>query len=236
MKKVWLAIALLSLAAQAQVPSVVMAPALIASDPGTSRAPAVPSIQVDFNNPGLLPPQWTLILRPDGSGHFRTRAGANPAGGLKEIEVQKVDRDVRVSPAFAARLFETAERHKWFNEPCESHSKVAFQGVKTLAYSGPGGRGSCSFNYSKDKEIQSLAESLQAVAQTLIEGARIEILLQHDRLGLDQEMEYLTTAASDGRVQEICAIRAILERLAQDSTLLERVRKRARMLLAKAST
>ena len=58
------------------------------------------------------------------------------------------------------------------------------------------------------------------------------MLLQHDKLGLDAEIEFLTEAAGDGRAQQICVIRDTLDRLAQDDTVLERVRRRARMLLA----
>jgi hypothetical protein len=110
---------------------------------------------------------------------------------------------------------------------------VAFQGWKKFSYSGPEGQGVCEFNYSKDKEIQSLGDSLMAVAGTILEGGRLEMLLAHDRLGLDREMEYLLEASADGRVQQICVIRGILERLAEDDGVMERVRKRARMLLAK---
>jgi hypothetical protein len=112
--------------------------------------------------------------------------------------------------------------------------KVAFQGWKKLSYRGPGGEGSCEFNFSRDKEIQAMGESLVAVAETIVEGARLENLLQHDPLGLDHETEYLLEAAGDGRVQQICTIRGILERLAGDDAVMERVRKRARMLLARA--
>jgi hypothetical protein len=111
--------------------------------------------------------------------------------------------------------------------------KVAFQGSKKLSYAGPEGQGSCEFNYSRDKEIQALGESLMSVAATILEGARLEKLLLHDRLGLDRETEYLIDASGDGRVQQICAIRGILERLAEDPSVMERVRKRARILLAK---
>jgi hypothetical protein len=47
-------------------------------------------------------------------------------------------------------------------------------------------------------------------------------------------MEYLTEAAGDGRVQQVETIRGILERLAGDEEVMDRVRKRARELLAKA--
>jgi hypothetical protein len=49
-------------------------------------------------------------------------------------------------------------------------------------------------------------------------------------------MGFLSDAAGDGRAQELSAIREILERLVQDDSVLERVRKRARALLAQGST
>jgi hypothetical protein len=112
--------------------------------------------------------------------------------------------------------------------------KVAFQGTKKLTYNGPEGEGSCEFNYSKDTEIQALGDSMVAVATTIIEGARLETLLQHDPLGLDAEIQNVQEAAGDGRAQQICSIRDILERLSQDPAVMERVRRRAKALLAHA--
>jgi len=152
------------------------------------------------------------------------------------MDAPDVNRDVHLSAQFTARVFETAQRHKWFNQGCESHLKVAFQGWKKLSYNGPEGSGTCTYNYSKDKDIESLGDSVVAVAETIFEGARLEMLLQHDRLGLDKEMEYLVDAAGDGRAQQICAIREILVRLAEDDEVLDRVRKRAKLLLVQAGT
>jgi len=210
--------------------------------PGTGRAasgsanPAVdPVVQVDYSDQELSPSHWTLTLHPDGAGHFSSQMGTTP-DDAKEMDVPDINRDVQLSAAFTSHVFEIAQRHSWFNEECDSHLKVAFQGWKTLAYRGPEGRGSCTFNFSKDKDIQSLADSLEAVAETILEGARLEMLLQHDRLGLDKEMEFLVDAAGNGRAQQICAIRGILVRLAQDDEVLERVRERARLLLAQGNT
>jgi hypothetical protein len=47
-------------------------------------------------------------------------------------------------------------------------------------------------------------------------------------------MDYIMEAAGDGRVQQILAIRPILERLADDPEVMERVRKHAKVLLARA--
>jgi hypothetical protein len=193
-----------------------------------------PVLEMDYSNPGLTPAHWILKLSPDGNGHFWSERGNAPMDASQGLEAADVDRDIHVSAEYAARVFETARRHKLFDSECESHLKVAFQGWKRVSYKGPDGSGSCTFNYSKDKEIQWLGESLVAVAGTVVEGARLETMLQHDRLGLDKEMEYLTEAAGDGRVQQIGTIRSILERLADDPEVMERVRKRARVLLARA--
>ena len=197
-------------------------------------AEADPVLKVDFSNPGLTPSHWTLEFHPDGSGHFRSERGDAPNEDPKIIQVSNIDRDVHVSPKFAEHAFEVAQHHKYFRSDCESHLKVAFQGTKKLSYSGPKGEGACEFNYSKDAEIQSLGDSLVAVATTIIEGARLETLLQHDPLGLDQEIQNVKEAADDGRAQQICSIRPILERLSEDPAVLERVRKRAKALLAHA--
>lgn len=191
-------------------------------------------VVVDFTNPAASPSHWTLTLHPDGSAHFRSQRGDPPAGERSRIDVPDVERDVRLNPDFAAQVFSTAERHHRFNEKCDSKLKVAFQGWKQLDYTGPDGHGSCRFNYSQDKDIQALGDTMVAVAETILEGAKLELLLQHDRLGLDQEMEYLCQAAKDGRVKQLGAIRDILTRLAADDEVLDRVRKRARRLLARA--
>ena len=194
------------------------------------------TVVVDFTNPALSPSHWTLTLHPGGDGHFHSEMGQPPEGGWQQMDAPSVDRDVQLSPQFAARVFTLAEHHNRFNENCESRLKVAFQGWKKFSYTGPDGSGSCTFNFSKDKEMESLGDTMTAVAETILEGQRLEMLLQHDPLGLDKEMEYLVDAASNGRAQQICSIRDILDRLAQDDEVMERVRKRARMLLAQGDT
>jgi hypothetical protein len=201
----------------------------------SGHADSDPVFRVDFSNPGLTPAQWTLQFRPDGTGHFHSERGTAAAQDPKFIEPPNIDRDIQVSPKFAEHAFQVAQHHKFFNSECESHLKVAFQGTKKLSYNGPHGSGSCEFNYSRDAEIQALGDSLVAVATTIISGARLETLLQHDPLGLDQEIQNVQEAAGDGRAQQICSIRDILERLSDDPAVMERVRKRARALLAHAN-
>lgn len=194
------------------------------------------TLRVEYSNPGLTPSTWSLVMRQDGRAHFHAERGDTAAPPLHGIEPTTVDRDIWLSADFAGRVFETVRRHNLLRDArCESHMKVAFQGWKKLTYSGPDGSGGCEFNYSKDKDIQSLGESLVAVASTVVEGARVELLLQHDPLGLDHEMEFIQDAARDGRLQQVCAIRGVLERLAGDPAVMERVRRRAQTLLSESA-
>jgi hypothetical protein len=188
-------------------------------------------LRVDFSNPGITPARWTLELHPDGAAHFHSDPGPRTAEELHQIEPGPIDRDIHVSPEFAARAFDSAHRNRLFNEKCESHLKVAFQGWKKFTYTGPDGTGTCEFNYSRNNDLQSLSDSFVAVASTIVEGARLELLLQHDPLGLDKEMEFMKEASQDGRLKEMCAIQPILAKLADDEDVMERVRRRARLLL-----
>lgn len=206
----------------------IYAPGVRGQDAAASNAVIV----TDFSNPGATPSHWILTLHRDGSGHFRSERGNPPATETQQMDAPGVDRDVQVSVEFADHVFQTASQHHWFNEQCDSRLKVAFQGWKKLSYAGPEGHGSCTFNYSKDKEIQALGDQLFAVAETLLAGARLESLWQHDPLGLDRETEYLLEAAKEGRIRQIGVIKQILERLEEDPGVLDRVRKRARVLLA----
>jgi hypothetical protein len=216
--------------------ALVLAVAALPLNAGSNSSQSASVVKVEFSNPGLTPAKWTLLMHPDGSAHFHTDPGQVTAAQLHAIEPGPIERDVTLSQDFTDRVFDMTRRHKLFSEDCESHLKVAFQGWKKISYSGPDGEGSCEFNYSRNKDIQALGESFVAVASTIIEGARIELLMQHDPLGLDKEMDYLKEASDDGRLQQVCAIRDILTRLQDDSGVMERVRRRARLLLAESSS
>ncbi len=197
---------------------------------GAAAQAKTETFEADYVNPSLAPSHWTLELHPDGSGHFSSHGGDMGASG-SDLKAPPVNRDIQVSREFAERVFQVAYRNKLFNIQCASHLKVAFQGTKTFRYTGPRGRGSCSFNYSRHKQIQSLGDSMIAVEQTIMEGARLELLLKHDPLGLDREMNFLVEAAKSGRAQQICVIKGILVQLAGDPQVLDRVRKWADELL-----
>ncbi|HEY9125911.1 MAG TPA: hypothetical protein VIM62_02235 [Acidobacteriaceae bacterium] len=220
--KLWLAAALLPLF-------------LLPLSPAIARAQQPATISVEVTNPQIAPPRWKLIFDASGHGSFDADADGVTQPGRGIVVLGEIHEPVQLSAEFVARVFEIAHQRKLFAIPCESHMKVAFQGTKHFSYSGPDGSGSCEFNFAKDKSIQGLAESFMAVENTLLYGARLEKLLQHDRLGLDKEMEDLATAVHNGMAIELGIIRPTLTRIADDEQILERARRKARLLLAQAS-
>jgi hypothetical protein len=216
-----------------RVPFLIFLVALFMGQLLSAQQPSI--IQVEFTNSQLVPSHWKLTMNTAGSGQFDAEGGQPSAQDRNQILAGDVHRHIQFSAEFTAQVFAVARARQLFAFPCESHLKVAFQGAKRLSYTGPDGSGACEFNYSKDKQIQQLGDSFMAVENTLLYGARLERLLQHDRLGLDQEIGSLANAAHDGNAIEIGVIREELTKIASDDQVLERVRRKARLLLAQAN-
>ena len=188
-----------------------------------------------YENPNLQPPKYVVMVHEDGSGHFRSEAGGPPATDSTSMPVDPQDLPIHVSKALRESLFAVARKNKLFATPCADHAKnIAFQGTKTLAYEGPEGQGSCTFNWSKNEQIDKLVDQFQSIALTLDEGSKLQRKYEHSRLSLDQEMEFLVQMVHEGRAIEVENIAPILKTLAGDEAILQRVQRRARELLAQA--
>jgi hypothetical protein len=180
------------------------------------------SIRFTYQNLKLSPSDYQVYIREDGTGRYTASdGGAHPT-----------QQEISVTPELLATMFATARQQKFFDLACEAKGAdhVAFQGNKTLAYDGPDGKGTCTFNYSKIKQIEQLNDTFQSIASTVAWGQRMVADRQHDRLGLDKELEGLTSAAADGRAIQLQNIRSILQEIAADPSVINRARQRAALL------
>ncbi|MGC1297638.1 MAG: hypothetical protein WA869_21610 [Alloacidobacterium sp.] len=191
-------------------------------------------IRFIFENPKLQPASYVLDINEDGTGHFHSQPGSASSSDAEAIAPQAVTTDIKIDEPLRSSLFKTARSHNHFDVACESTKpKVAFTGKKALQYTGPDGDGSCTFNWSRDQQIMKIADDLIAVAYTLEVGRRLTVEHEHNRLGLDAELEELQDAAKSGRAQQIQNIAPQLEGIASDENVMERARLRARQLLGK---
>ncbi len=131
-----------------------------------------------------------------------------------------------------AKIFTAARDLNRFNDACASNAKnIADTGKKTLRYSGEGGEGSCTYNYSENKRVVMLTEAFLGIAYTLDLGRKLDFDHRFDRLGLDAVTALLVAGVESGRAVEVGTIAPTLRSIAEDSELLERVRLRAAKLL-----
>ncbi len=188
------------------------------------------TITFTFDNPQLQPAHYVMTIPEQGPARFLSTPGAAAVQGALQPEPQ--NRDFALPDPQKTALFALARKHKLFGEECENkHGRLAFTGTKTLAYSGPDGTGSCSFNYAKDGKISQAADDLIAVANTLEEGRKLQVLLEHDKLGLNQEIDVLLDEKMSGRALALVNIAPVPQAIVNDADVLNHTRTRAQALL-----
>jgi hypothetical protein len=203
---------------------------LLAAQSGTQA-----QIRFTYENPKLQPPKYVLTVSEDGNGHFKSEGGGPTDGQSMSSEPQ--DRPIHISKTLRESMFATARKNKLFAVNCDDGGKnIAFQGNKTLEYEGPEGKGSCMYNWSKNAQIDKLTDQFEAIAATLDEGDKLQRQYEHGRLSLDPEIQVLEQMVHDGRAIEIENIAPILQSLAGDEAVLQRVQRRARALLQGAKS
>ena len=193
------------------------------------------SVELRFERPGLQVPHYRLDITGAGVGSY--------AGEELPVSVSHLDtppsaqpfalKSFSVSPATITKVFAIARSLNYFKIVCASAAKnVADTGKKTLTYTGMNGViGSCTYNYTENKDVQTLTGIFEGIAATLDEGRRLDYLHRYDRLGLDAEMESFSREVSDGHAIELQAIADTLRSLAGDPDVMQRVRTRANALL-----
>jgi hypothetical protein len=201
-------------------------------------AEGVPAqISFTYENPKLQPPKYVVTVGEDGGGHFRSEAGGPVSNDPENIPAEPQDRQIHISKEVREGMFAAARKNKLFAIACDDGAKnIAFQGTKTLQYEGPDGHGSCTYNWSKNSQIDKLTDQFQAIAATMDEGSKLERQYEHERLSLDGELEVLAQMVHDGRAMEVENIAPILQKLAGDDAVLQRVQRRARAMLAAAKS
>jgi hypothetical protein len=199
---------------------------------GSTKTPAEVSFQ--FDRTGLPVPRFTLRLKEDGSGNYQAEQTevAASANSTRGQAAQHIDRPVTISHQTAAKIFKEARALNYFNGECASKAKnIADTGKKTLSYTGPDGSGSCTYNYSENKIVDSLTNIFLAIAYTMDEGRRLEFLHRYDRLGLDAEMITFSQEVEAGRALELATISSALAAIVDDTAVIQRVRLKAQKLL-----
>jgi hypothetical protein len=197
-------------------------------------AKSQPEVSFQFDRTGLPVPRFTLRLREDGTGSYQADQAETPATATstRGQAAQHIDRPINLSQATVAKVFKEARSLNYFNIECESKAKnIANTGKKTLSYTGADGSGSCTYNYSENKTVDTLTNTFLGIAYTIDEGRKLEFLHRYDRLGLDAEMISFSQEVDTGRALELGTISPALAAIVDDSAVIQRVRVKAQKML-----
>jgi hypothetical protein len=206
--------------------------------PAAEHSGATITYQFERTVPGVSVPRYTVVLHEDGSGTYHAeeveRRSADSA--LQQVSTKIIDRPMMVSPEMTAKIFKTARELNRFNVFCGTKAKnLADTGKKTMNYAGSDGTGSCTYNYSDDKNVMDLTDLFYGIVYTMDVGRKLDFERRFDRLGLDAEMIALEQAVKDKHALELGNIAPTLQRLASDPAMMQRVQTRAAKLLVMAT-
>jgi hypothetical protein len=199
---------------------------------GSQSSAAAPSITFDRLWSNFTPQSVTMMVSANGAGKYRSR---NPEKAGDDVD--DFQTDFTVSPAARDKLFRYAREANYFDGDFTFKKHVvASTGKKTLSYSDPARHFSTTYDYSENKAIQEITNILSGISNTIEHGRKLQFLRRFDKLGLEDELKGMEAAADSHNLAELQIIQPTLQSIAEDSTILNIARQRAKRLLAKAKS
>jgi hypothetical protein len=213
---------------------------------GSVKAAAVtPSVTFSLDRPALEPHYYTISVDAIGRGSYQIAPAQTGESGVSKGS--RVSQDSVVSegapeivtftmdPATVRHVFELARQTDYFRGDFDYRKhRIADTGSKTLAYADASRAGRTAYNWSENSAIAELTRIFTGVAATLDFAPRLEYLLAHDKLGLDQELGNMERLAVSGELAELQIVAPVLQRIAADTSVMNVARERARRLLQHA--
>lgn len=199
-----------------------------ASGPASSQSPQPSSVQFSFDWPQGVPWQsYTVTTQSDGKTHF--------SGVPHPDETNDTDtfqQDFTMSEANREKIFELTQKLDYFQRDYDAHLKhVAFTGKKTLQYNSPQLKGSSTYNYSQNADVEDLTRIFQGIATTIDIGRKLAFQYRFDKLGMNQRLEQLQDLYNNHRAEELTAIAPMLRKIANDPNMMNISQEIARRLL-----
>jgi hypothetical protein len=197
--------------------------------------PPVPTITFDRVWEPYTPQNVNIAAQATGPANYISR---NP---FKPPEEAGPDPDYvlafTMSPGNAEKLFRYAREANYFNGDFsfKKHA-VSSTGKKTLTYADPARHFETTYDYSENRAIREITDIFQGISNTIEHGRKLQFLRRFDKLGLEAELKGMENAAESHNLAELHIIAPTLESIANDATVLNIARQRAKRLLAISSS
>jgi hypothetical protein len=196
--------------------------ALLCSSAAWAADSGMISFTLDF--PNSAPEHYSIKVEPDGHAEYESTGRISQ----DSEERDQYQMDFRFSDATRARIFRLAAQAHYFTGKIDSgNKKLAFTGMKKLAYSDGQRNTSAEYNYSSVAPVQQLTTIFQTVSATLEYGRRLSYFHRYQKLALDAELKLMEDQARRGELAELQSIRPILQQIYDDPSVMNVVRARA---------
>ena len=190
--------------------------------------PPDPILTFDFVLQGGTPPHYSIAVEPSGKATYR----ADEVPATDHAALQPYLYRFLVSEPTRTHIFELARALNYFQGDFDYHGgRIANMGMKTLTFKQGNRETHAAFNYSTNPRLQELTTIFQKMGTTLEYGRKLEYLHRFDKLGLEAELKSMEEQAKDKQLAELQAAAPQLEKVVNDSGVMNVTRRRAEHLL-----
>jgi hypothetical protein len=199
--------------------------------PTLAQDAALSTVTFTFDFPGSDPEHFVLSVQSDGHSTYDSNGKLTP----QSEDGDPFHFEFTISQPSRDHIFDLTKRAHYFEGEVDSKPpNIAFMGKKTLSYKDAQRNTQAAYNYTAVPEIQELTAFSQHLSETLEFGRRLQFYRRYQKLALDDELKRMEEMAQDNELSELSAIAPILQAIANDSSILNIARARARRLLEKA--
>jgi hypothetical protein len=197
--------------------------------PALAQQPvATVTFSCDF--PGSEPSHYVISVSSDGHSSYVSDGKLTADSESAPDDPWRLE--FTVSQSAQARVFDLAQRAHYFEGQIVSRKKkLAFTGTKTLTYKDVQRSTRASYNYSPVPSVQELTAFFQSLSTTLEFGRRLDFYLRYQKLALDEELKRMEEMSTSSGLEEISSVASVLQRIADDPSVIKVVRARAQRLL-----
>jgi len=203
-----------------------------------AQSPPLPSTaRVTFEQrwPSADPQWFELVLHPDGSAEYRSLPHQDTKSEPSDPAPDPYELSFKLSPHSVRSVFALAPGLLRFQGTLDK-LKVASTGTKTLRYEdGSSAPSVISYNYSSSPELTGLTSLMQSISESIQLSQILQLQLRFDKLALDSTLRRVEQIASVRPFQEPQFLEPILQRIANDPTVMNIARQRAHDILQATS-
>lgn len=213
---------------------------LFASGTASAQQSVVPTVAFSCNFPGSNPTHYGFSITAARQASYisdgKVNSAKDPASDAPPNDDGPFRMDFTLTSATAAHIFDLAKTAGYFQGTIDSKKKnVASTGDKTLIYHDADKSNMANYNYSTIPAVQELTTLFQNLSAAVEFGRRLDYEYRYQKLALDEElkrMEDTTTLHDIG--PDLPAAAPVLQKIADDPSVINPVRARAMRLLQHA--